>query len=234
MQISDETLMALADGELEPQAAQALREAMAGDPELAARYRRFEGSRQALAGLARASLPPAAANDPMAAMIRARMAQAAPQPAAPQAANLNRRPLLAAAASLAIAAIGLGWWGWSTRIPEGLPASELAALDSLPSGESRQMDNGAALTMIASFEAAEGAFCREYETAQDTRIRVVLACREGGEWRARFAQGSDAGPEGYQTASDEGSIEAALERIGAGAPLTPAQEAAALGIDPPV
>ena len=50
MQISDETLMALADDELDPQTARQLRDAIAADPELAARHRRFVLTRQALAG----------------------------------------------------------------------------------------------------------------------------------------------------------------------------------------
>lgn len=229
MQISDETLMALADDELDGQEARDVRNALASDPELAARYRRFVRTRQALTEVAQTSMPASPANDALAKMIRAGMAQPAPPPA-----NLNRRPLLAAAASLAIAAIGLGWWGWSSRAPEGLSLPELAALNRLPSGESQVLDDGGALTMIASFKAAQGALCREFETARDTRIRIVLACREDGEWHERFATTTERVQEGYQPASGENSIDAALERIGAGAPLTPEQEAAALGIDSPL
>ena len=134
--------------------------------------------------------------------------------------------------ALAIAAIGLGWWGWSMNAPRGLSAPELAALDGLPSGESRTLEDGGALTMIASFQAGEAGLCREYETTHDSRIRTVLACREGDGWQERFAASSETA-EGYQPASGEGSIDAALERIGAGAPLSPADEAAALGINPP-
>lgn len=230
MQISDETLMALADDELDPRTARQLRDAIAADPELAARHRRFVLTRQALAGTKPA---PAGATgsgtDPLAAMIRAGITTARP---APVAANLNRRPILAAAASLAIAAIGLGWWGWSMNAPRGLSAPELAALDGLPSGESRTLEDGGALTMIASFQAGEAGLCREYETTHDSRIRTVLACREGDGWQERFAASSETA-EGYQPASGEGSIDAALERVGAGAPLSPADEAAALGINPP-
>lgn len=239
MQISDESLMALADGELDQQTARQLRDAVAADPELSARYRRFVRTRQVMAETARAGAPPTPADDPLAAMIRA--ASTRPQPAAaptepaqpaPQAANLNRRPLLAAAASLAIAAVGLGWWGLSTPAPDSLPAFELAALDGLPSGESQVLEGGVTLTMIASYQAAQGGLCREYETARDQDIRTVLACRDNGAWGEQFAQ-TAARAEGYQPASGDGSIDATLERIGAGTPLTPEQEAAALGIDPP-
>lgn len=232
MQISDETLMALADGELDQQTARQLRDAVAADPELSARYRRFVRTRQVMAEAARAGAPPTPADDPLAAMIRAASAQPQPAMRVPQPANLNRRPLLAAAASLAIAAVGLGWWGLSTRVPDGLPASELAALEGLPSGESQVLEEGVTLTMIASYQAAQGGLCREYETERGGDTRTVLACRDNGAWGKQFAQ-TAARAEGYQPASGDGSIDAALERIGAGTPLTPEQEAAALGINPP-
>lgn len=233
MQISDETLMALADDELDAETARQLNEAIAADPDLAARHRRFVLTRQALAATRAARPGKAHDSDPLAAMIRAGITPAAP---ARRAANLNRRPVLAAAASLAIAAIGLGWWSWSTDVPSGLSVPEIAALDSLPSGESQALGDGGTLTMIASFQAAEAGLCREYETAQDSRIRTVLACRDGGGWQERFAVTAETADEtagGYQPASGEGSVDAALERIGAGAPLSPADEAAALGINPP-
>ena len=228
MQISDETLMALADGELDPGTAGRVQQAVASDPLLAARYERFVSTRQALAEAARAR--PVAqgetvgGDDPR---------QGVPAQALPQPASLNRRPMLAAAASVALAVVGLGWWLWPDRGPAGLPVAELAALDSLPSGESRILEDGAELTMIATFNAEQGGFCRENETARDARIRVVLACREGAAWQERFAAVIEGEQSGYQPASGDVSLEAALTDLGAGVPLTPAEEAAALGINAP-
>ena len=236
MQISDETLMALADDELDAETARRVSQAVAADPALAARLARFTETRRLLAEAAQASQPGAPAKDPLAAMIRAGISRPA-TPATPAPANLNRRPLLAAAASMAIAAIGLGWWAWSDHQPGGLSVPELAALDSLPSGESRRLETGGELTMIASFRSSAGALCREFETAQGAQARIVLACHEDGDWRERFAavtgDATETGAGGYRPASGEASVDEALAGLGAGDPLTPEEEAAALGGDPP-
>ena len=234
MQISDETLMALADDELDAETARRVFQAVAADPALAARLARFSETRRLLAEAAQASQPGTPAEDPLAAMIRAGISR----PTAPPApANLNRRPLLAAAASMAIAAIGLGWWAWSDHQPGGLSVPELAALDSLPSGESRRLETGGELTMIASFRSSAGALCREFETAQGAQTRIVLACHEDGDWRERFAavteNVTETGAGDYRPASGGASVDEALAGLGAGDPLTPEEEAAALGGDPP-
>ncbi|WGR59689.1 hypothetical protein E3U26_02665 [Paracoccus ferrooxidans] len=231
MQIDDETLMALADGELEPDRAEAVRRAVAADPELQRRLRRFAETRRLLGGLRTG----AGGEDPLAGMIRAATATAAPAPApAPQAApkapaaNLNRRPWLALAASAALAALGLGWWEWSGRGADGLPGAELAALDELPSGEVRVLADGTEISMIASFQLAGGQLCREYETARARALRTVLACRDADGWQARFAAQAQADGADYRPASGPESIEAALAALGAGEPLTPEDEALAL------
>lgn len=241
MQISDETLMALADGELDDATARAVTQALQGDADLAARYRLFAQTRQALRDHAVQTAPVSTPGpDPLAALIRASVtqpaAQAVPSPTAPTPtapANLNRRPWLAAAASMAVAALGLGWWGLSDQGPAeqggaGLSQAELAALNALPSGESQPLADGGALTMIASFTTTDGGLCREYETDAGDTLRVVLACREDAQWRERFAATSAPDGTGYVPASGEGGIDDALSRIGASAPLSPQDEAAAL------
>lgn len=247
MQIDDETLMALADGALEPARADQLRRAIADDSDLQARLHRFQETRNLLAGLRQGGT----AEDPLAAMIRAavkpQVATAAsqnhdvPHPAhdvhlgaaqrvaPPPPANLNRRPWLAAAASAAIVALGLGWWEWAgSSAPQGFSGTELAALQSLPSGQVQPLKDGAELAMIASFRAQDGGLCREYETRQGQALRVVLACRSGDHWAEHFAATSQDGGQDYRPASGEGSIDAALAAIGAAAPMAPEDEAAAL------
>lgn len=241
MQIDDETLMALADGELDPVRAQALRHAVAADPALQARLHRFEETRRLLGGL-RMTAPD---EDPLAAMIRAavrpdagaalpaeaatppRLGAAGPRPPAP--ANRNRRPWLAAAASAAIVALGLGWLNWSgAPASPGFTAAELAALDGLPSGQVQPLEGGAELAMIASFRAADGGLCREFETQRVAARRVVLACREADGWAERFSAVSQDGGQDYRPASGAATIDAAIAAIGAQMPLTPEDEAAAL------
>lgn len=256
MQISDETLMALADHQLDAATAARVSQAVAADPALAARLKRFTETRRLL-NAARTAPAGAGDEDPLAATIRAGITRPAPKPAAPKPAaaksaapkpatrpaNLNRRPLLAAAASMAVAVMGLGWWAWSDRQPDGLSlpklaaselaAPELAALDSLPSGESRALGTGAELTMIASFRSSAGALCREFETAEPDSTRTVLACLGDDGWQPRFAEIARTGDPGYQPASGAAGIDAALAALGAGDPLTPEAEAAALGGNPP-
>lgn len=258
MQIDDETLMALADGELDPVRARALRQAVAADPALQARLHRFEETRRLLGGLRSAGdtklgdtkagdakTDDPGAEDPLAAMIRAavrpdgaavppvatvapvRLGAAGPRPGTP--ANLSRGPWRAAAASAAIVALGLGWWNWAgAPVAPGLSAAELAALDALPSGQVQPLEGGGELAMIASFRASDGGLCREYETAGATGRRVVLACRGQGGWAERFAAVAQDGGQDYRPASGTATIDAAIAGIGAGAPLTPEDEAAAL------
>ena len=91
--------------------------------------------------------------------------------------------------------------------------------------------------MIASFRSSAGALCREFETAQGAQTRIVLACHEDGDWRERFAavteNVTETGAGDYRPASGEASVDEALAGLGAGDPLTPEEEAAALGGDPP-
>ncbi|WEF24209.1 hypothetical protein [Paracoccus sp. S3-43] len=231
MQIDDETLMALADGELDGAEAARVSAAIADDPEAQARLRRFAETRARLRAL---SAPPAGQGDDndLIARIRAAsvpaQAPAAPAPATPGvAANRNRAPWAAIAAGLTAALVGLGWWQMGGA-PAGLEQAEIAALDSLPSGEAAVLEDGRDLTVIASYRTAEGMFCREYETARDARVTVSVACRDGGGWQRQFASVMTA-TDGYVPASgDLAALDDWLARTGAGDPLTPEDEAAAL------
>lgn len=246
MQIDDETLMALADGEIDPPRADDLRRAIAADPDLQSRLHRFEETRRLLGELRQAPQPATATEDPLAAMIRAAAKSAPPQssaapqekpasfrpaptPVAAAPANLNRRPWMLAAASVAVVALGLGWWEWSgVTGPQGFSAAELAALESQPSGEVQAIEGGTDLAMIASFRLEDGAFCREFETSNGDELRTVLACRDVDGWSERFASAMPEDSQDYRPASGEGSIDEALAALGAGDPLSPEEEAQAL------
>lgn len=234
MQIDDETLMALADGELDGAEAARVSAAIADDPQAQARLRRFTETRARLKALA-AEAGPGPADDALAARIRAAAlasqapAAPAPAPAAPaRPANRNRAPWAAMAAALAAAAVGIGWW--QTGGPAALPPAEVAALDSLPSGEAVTLEGAGDLTMIASYRTAAGDFCREYEVARDRSLTVSVACRQDGAWQRQFASDMTAG-EGYVPASgDIAALDDWLADSGAGEPLTPEDEAAALAV----
>lgn len=229
MPIDDETLMALADGELDRAEAERLSAAIAQDPQAQARLRQFTETRARLSALG-AQSKASTSDDAQIARIRA--AAVAPQaPADPVAvpvpANRNRAPLAALAAALTAAVVGLGWW--QTGGPaSNLPAAEVAALDRLSSGQATMLGEGRDLTVIASYRMTDGAFCREYEITQATMLTVSVACRDGDVWHRRFASDLTATPGYVPAAGDIAALDDWLVRSGAGDPLTPEDEAAAL------
>lgn len=249
MGITDEMLMAYADGELDAEAAARVEAAMATDDSLGARMARMAEARAAVRRAYQVAPPvPAALEARVREMIAAkvaadRQAQAAP-PAASNVVDLaSRRRVvpfwqLPAAAMLALA-VGAGS-AWLAA-PEGGGAAGLqmagledpglrAALASLPSGETARLEGGGRFVAIASFRDSEDRLCREFEHDQaDGRTLVAVACRDAADWDLRFAiAAAGVDPEGYAPASSLEALDAYLTATGAGAPLSAADEAAAL------
>lgn len=222
MQIDDEALMALADGELSAEDAARVQKAVDADPDLQQRLRQFTETRRLLGAL-RSSSAEVSVDDPLVAMIR-KAQEASENPfQQPAPANLNRRPWLAIAASAALAVVAVGWLGLNRDA--GLSDPVVAALDQLPSGQSQALDDGQTLTMIASYRADD--LCREYEISEGSRATISVACRDGRAWQPRFTAEVALDAEGYLPASGGiDGLDAALAPLGS--PLTPDQEAAAL------
>ena len=227
MQIDDQTLMALADGELDAASAARITAVVKTDPALQARLRMFTETRTRLASTA--TPQPSAKDADLIAMIRAAQAGSAPDTMPPpaQPANINRRPLMAIAAAAALAVVGLGWWQSGGPEATGPGAAQTAALDSLPSGQTLRLDDGRDLTMIASYRDGDGAFCREYETFGDD-AQVVVACRDADGWAERFAIGIKQDPGYVPATGDIAELDQFLQRSGMGEPLSPQDEATAL------
>ena len=239
----DETLMACADGELDAAAARRVGEAAAADPEVAARIRVFRETREALRGaaLARDDAP---VPDALMARVRATLAAA---PAASPGENVvpfrrrdaSPRPrwqmsLVASAALLAgvlagflVAQVGGGRDG--LRLAALDQPGLVAALGSTPSGERRGIEGGE-IAPIASYLNGDGEFCREFEfDGASGTTAVSIACHIGQAWDIRFAvaaRGTD--DSGYAPASSLETLDAYLTATGAGAPLSPEEEAAFL------
>lgn len=92
------------------------------------------------------------------------------------------------------------------------------------------MIDGGEIEAIASFRNAEGEVCREIELARGGGETVVsVACRAEDGWRSRFAVVTGAGGTGFAPASSLDTLDTYLGAIGAGAPLSLEDEAAALG-----
>lgn len=240
---TDETLMAFADGELDPAEDARVAAAVAADPELARRLAVFSGTRDVLARAA-AARPETVVPDAL--MERVRATLDAERTPGGQTVVPFRRPLAARvpafpraiAASLALAAGLAGGFvaglSFGDGDPAGLRIASLQtpgltrALSSLPSG-ARQAVEGGEIALIASFRNADGEFCREFEYDGAARATVVsVACRAGADWETRFAVVAGAADTGYAPASSLETLDAYLAAVGAGAPLTPEEEAAAV------
>lgn len=244
----EKTLMAFADGSLDAEAARRVREAVEEDPELASRIDAFTASRYAVkaiyAGLADRPVPSQLAANVQAMIDRSNAAHAAERAPIPFR-QRTRRPQasyarLALAACLAAAvAAPLGYLvarglnvplaGNETRLAIGstLPADLAAVLNSVPSGDVIVAEGGGRIRPIASFVDAGGALCREFELDRADTV-VAVACRREGDWRLAFAVDAPPVGDGYAPASSIAVLDAYLDAISAGEPLSPEAEALAL------
>ena len=205
-EIDDETLMAYADGELPPDEASRLAARLADDPALAQRLEAFTRSRDALADLRRADANGVQVPDAPAGATRRQDQRLWRQRW--DRGRLRKRPAPriplwsgALAASLALA-IGLG----AGLLIDGSsddsdPAIGLAnALDSVPSGNEEILADGTTLRPVASFRAADGTLCREYELASpEGPMRVEIACVAKSGWQPQMMVVMS-GAEGYAPA----------------------------------
>lgn len=223
MEITDETLMAFADGELPAAEAREVADRVAADPELAARARVFTATRDALKGLAPPPVPDALAE-------RVRAMSAPPSNVVPlrprRAAMIWQLP---AAAAIALA-VGLGG-GWMLHTPQQtfgtLHAGLTDALTRVPSGERADVGDGT-LMPVSTFRDAGGDLCREFEHDRTDGPRITsVACHVGDAWNLRLAV-AGGGAEGYAPVSSGDALEAWFAATEVGPPLDPEAEAAAL------
>ena len=231
-EIEDTMLMAYADGELDAATAARVEAALEQDETLAERLGLFLSTRNALRS---AFDPPPPVSPALEAAVRA-MAAPAPQVvslSARRAARAGWVPAVAAACLALVVGLGAGWGLRGPVAPDAAPGLALAegvpgVLASLASGQSLDLPDGHRVTVLASFEDANGTFCREI--AQDGAGGAVLAvaCRSADAWELRFALAAGSGGDAYRPASAPEALDAWLEATGAGAPLAPDAEAAAL------
>lgn len=221
--VSDEMLMALADGELNDLDAARLRQRLANDPALADRYQAFA---QTSAWLQDA-FPPEPMPDRLIAAVLA-----APDATAP-AGNVVRfrqrfRSIpgwgMAIAASLLLG-IG-GFWTGRSSAPDGRGNSQILAVANLPTGVETRLPDGSTARVLASYETDIG-LCRMI--AQDSWRHI--ACRDGqsGEWD--IALGVHSGEAGSFLPSSAIAVELIdrlLDDINAGPPLNLDEERRAL------
>lgn len=246
----DLSLMAYADGELDPATAAAVERAMAEDKRVAARVAAFAETRKAAKSAYSAELReplPAALVERVTAAIR----KASPETTAPgnvaslplrragRAGSQPRWSLPLAACVAALAGLFLGYlmadWDRPDSGPglgiEGISRAALTGmLNSVPSGQVARLPAGNGnVQLIASFRDGGGALCREFSLAAESAAPVVaVACRQAQEWHLTFAAAAPREDGSYSTASSVHVADAYLEAIHAGQPLTEAEEKAAL------
>lgn len=244
MTIDDETLMALTDGQLDPDQARDVQARLATDPAAQARLALFRRTRARLEAL-RDDTPQAAPGDAaLIARIRAATGGAEPRqeatgPAAatapprstaapPQsrmrAANANRAPWMALAAGLGAVAVMAGLALTDGR-RDGSPLQ--TALAQLPAGEGTVLPDGTDLTVLASFRIGGDALCREVETLRDDSARLAVLCRAapGQPFEERFAMDLPAGDDYRPASGDLEALDDWLTQVGAGPVLSPQEEA---------
>ncbi len=246
-QTDDEWLSALLDGELSSADEQRLRERMAREPALAARFQQLRDADAALRGQLRADkdAPLPQGVDDLLARAR-RQADADHEPGArggviPFPTVVRQRWPMAAAASVALVVgvvIGQLWPGSSPRVAEPLAllgpglvseGSALhAAVSELPSGEARQVA-GVTVTPRFSFQGVAGAPCRLVRLDDGSRANEAVVCREDNDWQVQMtavAMPADGDEAMLRPATaPEGPMQRALTALMDGAPLGPQEEA---------
>lgn len=229
--ISDETLMAFADGALDEPLFGTIADAVEADADLALRLEALvQGAALARSGYAEmlAPVPPA-----LEAGVRktiARSERGSFWQDWGRKLSLSPLGLPVAAAAIALVAFPAGY----LLAPQSSGPGDIsstpsiaAALDTLPSGESLSIDAGLDITTVASFTDAQGQLCREYETSGRLGA-IVLACHGDDGWATRFSVAMETGSDLYAPASGTETLDAYLQTIGANAPMDAEAEAEAL------
>jgi hypothetical protein len=244
MTISDETLMAYADGELDAATRASIEAAMQEDPEIAKRVARHRALREAMQGAFSNVL-----EEPVPERL---IAAARGQNTAPKGAvvltlareAVRRKTSLrsgwqpaAMAASLALG-VGLGFLAWQGRSGLIQPGSGggLVAKAALAEVLSTELSEDRSPALVAatahlSFRAKSGEYCRTFSLT-GTDASSGLACREGNDWKIKaLAESPRAATNSgnFRTAAsaDSPAIRAAVEASIDGEPLDHAGEIAA-------
>lgn len=215
--ISNEQLMAYADGELAPAERAAVDAALAADPALAARLAQHRALRAQLQQAFDTEL-----DEPVPERLQQALRPATPR-IAPVISLAERRAAAEAAAAPRAARGGWAWWGGlAASVALGVLVGRLAlpggdgaapgfalsegrlvarsgvqtALDTLTAGTPQP---GAAVAVPLSFVDQRGRYCRSFTTAAS----AGLACRDGADWVVQMLV------EAAPPAAGEGSRQAA-------------------------
>lgn len=235
MKLTDEELMAYADGEMLALDAKRVEAAMAADPVLAARVARFRAVRRALHTAYDSVL-----SEPVPERLRALLGDVAanePQPQAPvdlSAHRVHRQVRFGPPAWAAIAAsLVVGVLVGRAVLPSGdllvddgryAGADLTRVLDTRLASDS---ENQSAATRIGlTFRATDGDICRTFSHSVRGGSTSGLACRDGERWAVQVAVHGDALSEFRQAGADAPAVLNAMDAIISGEPFDATQERA--------
>jgi hypothetical protein len=243
MKLSDEELMAYADGEATPFEAKRIEAAMADDPALAARVARFRAVRRALR-----TAYDSVVSEPVPERLRALLGDVAAsepteEPVTVTSLAVERekraRPTFGPPAWAAIAAsLVVGLVAGRAFIPanetlftqDGLyAASSLSrVLDTRLAGDPANQSDSTRVGL--TFRSQEGELCRTFAHNERERVVSGLACRASDRWAVRMALTEpDSNAGSYRQASAPApAILEAVDAIIDGEPFDASQEEAAL------
>jgi hypothetical protein len=243
MTISDETLMAFADGELDGTARAAVELAMREDPQIERRIAQHRALRERVQAAFSAELSQAMPDRLLEAArgsAPATQSKAGIQRIAARARPLRTRWRMPASMAASLI-IGLGV-GYIAQPPPNSPlmrsvAGAMIARGPLATALSNQLAAeqlpASPVRIGLSFQAKSGGYCRTFVMA-GVISTAGLACRRGMEWQVvtlTEQTGAVAGESGYRTAGSvmSATIQSAVEGQIAGDPLDQAGERAARG-----
>jgi hypothetical protein len=235
MSLTDEMLMAYADGELDAAGRAEVEEAMRADPSIERRVAQFREERRRLQAAYAKEL-----DEPVPEKILAAL-RGAPATATLdlRRADARRRPRwtswrYTALAAGVVMAVGVGLIAWQRSLMIRQVGNTVLAGGALARGLSDQLsgDRGPGEVRVGlSFLAKSGAYCRTFDVSGDPPS-AGLACRRGEQWNIEVLVHPPAEGEGaYRTAgtSVPPAVLKAVEAEIAAEPLDRAGEIAARG-----
>jgi negative regulator of sigma E activity len=232
MKITDEDLMAYADGELSPLEAKRIEAAMAEDAELAARVARFRNVRRALR-----TAYDSVVSEPVPERLRALLGDVAasePETEAPartapvidlasareQKPRRFGPPAWAAMAASLVVGVLVGRTLLTPSSGDILTQDGLYAAPNLAQVLDTQLANdepNGATRIGLSFRTQSGEFCRTFAHEASERVTSGLACREQERWSVRVALTEPSRGDGYrQAGADAPAVLEAVDAIIAG------------------
>jgi anti-sigma factor RsiW len=246
LHLSDEILMAFADGELDEPVASAVEQVMLVDPTVTRRIADFLRSRRLTRSAFSRERLPEVSPELRAAVLAQIDAFAGTddppaKPETPVGEHRTRRDtwfslngaLAASVAALAIASASY-FVGQHQALPTR-PASLVAQLDDAPvqdalstvaSGQDVALPLGR-MRVISTYRLANGSLCREFRLQGSAGAAAAVACRNG-DWNVTFAMAGPEGTAAYTPSSGGDLVTAYLQDAGAGEPLVDAAETKAL------